>query len=47
MIRVSDAGSSEVVPRALAGVRKPSMDETAGRDTWAVPGALWGFGRRE
>jgi len=26
-----------------AGVRKPPREETAGRDTWAVRQALWGF----
>ena len=30
----------------VAGVRKPSMDETAGRDTWVTRRALWGFDRR-
>ena len=27
LIRVSDAGRSEVVPRVLAGVRKPSLND--------------------
>ncbi len=30
-----------------AGVRKPPMEETAGRDTLVVRRALWGFECRE
>jgi len=37
--RFADAGPMTVAPRTGAGVRKPPMEETAGRDT--LGGAAW------